>query len=137
MHHGKANRIRQSFLLGDAGRLHAHLRVLAPWASYHLMQQLALPDCTLCTACSLASSSPWVQAEAAAGEDEAGDSEVPVMEGANGTGNEPGLQLHSLGGDACSEEEFEDAPEDVSFLSPTESIHLMQVLEVDEDGHDV
>jgi len=63
-----------------------------------------------------------MQAEATAGDDEAGDSEVPVMEGANGTGNEPDLQSHSLAGDAYSEEEFEDAPEDVSFLSATESM---------------
>ena len=45
-----------------------------------------------------------VQAEGAAGEDEAEGPEVSVAESHNGVGPKSGVQSHSLGGDACSED---------------------------------
>ena len=55
-----------------------------------------------------------VQGEGAAGEDEAEGLEDLVAESHNGAGPKSGVQSHSLGGDACSEDEYEEAGDDVS-----------------------
>lgn len=39
------------------------------------------------------------------------------MEGTNGAGHVSGLQSHSLGGDAYSEDEYEEANSDVRLLT--------------------
>ena len=56
----------------------------------------------------------WVQAEAPAGEIRSGVLEVPIMDGTNGECPASSLHSHSLGGDAYSEDEFEEACDDVS-----------------------